>query len=317
MQLSTRALDGTVVPIGAPLPNTRLHVLDRSLRPVPVGVVGELFIGGTGVARGYRGRAELTAERFVADPFRADGSRLYRSGDRVRRRPDGTVEFLGRVDAQVKVRGFRIEPAEVEAALTANAGVSAAVVVADGQDADRRLVAYLVPADAGDGIPDVGRLRSFLASRLPEHLIPAVFVELAAIPLTANGKLDRSALPAPDAARPQRLDVDAVPRTPTEELLAGIWAEVLGVDRIGVRDNFFELGGHSLLATRVVSRVRAVFGVEIALVELFDEPTVAGLAAAVERATPDVTAPSMIPVDRDGPIPLSFAQHLVPGHQRT
>ncbi|GAA2061956.1 non-ribosomal peptide synthase/polyketide synthase [Catenulispora yoronensis] len=308
-------LDATIVgsgsvPIGAPLPNTRLYVLDRSLRPVPIGVAGELYIAGTGVARGYRNRTSLTAERFLADPFADDGSRMYRTGDRARWRADGLVEFLGRVDDQVKVRGFRIEPGEVEAVLAAHPGVSSAVVVADGEGGDRRLVAYLVPADPDAGLPAVSELRAFTGRGLPDHMVPAVFVEISAIPRTPNGKIDRKALPAPDGVRPDLTAGFAAPSTPTEELLAGIWAEVLGLDRVGVSDDFFDLGGHSLLATRVVSRIRAVLGVEIALADLFDQPTVTGLARVVETAGSAPSAPPIVPVARTGsvPLPLSFAQ---------
>ncbi|MEU7876306.1 amino acid adenylation domain-containing protein [Dactylosporangium sp. NPDC049140] len=274
VRLTDDVLHGTVVPIGAPLPNIRLHVLDRFLRPVPVGVRGELYVGGAGLARGYRGRPELTAERFVAAE---GGLRLYRTGDVVVRRPDGLIAFLGRADDQVKVRGYRIEPGEVQAALLAHPAVAAAVVVADGQ----RLVGYLV---ADDGMPSVADLRAFLAARLPEHMIPAVFVELTAIPLTANGKLDRAALPAPDQSRPELDGGFVAPRTPAEEQLAAIWSDVLGVERVGVHDNFFELGGHSLLATQVVTRIRAVFDVELPVAALFDTPTVDGLAGVVKRA---------------------------------
>ncbi|MFD0634336.1 amino acid adenylation domain-containing protein [Catenulispora yoronensis] len=300
-------------PIGRPLDNTRVFVLDRSLNPVPAGVAGELFIAGSGVARGYRNRAVLTAERFVADPFAADGSRMYRTGDLVRWLPDGRLDFLGRADDQVKVRGFRIEPGEVEAVLEAHPGVRAAVVAPFGRDGARRLAAYLVPADHAQGIPDTGELRAFAGQRLPDYMVPAVFVEMASLPQTPNGKVDRNALPEPDGIRPESAQTFVAPSTPTEQLLVGIWAEVLGLDRVGVGDGFFDLGGHSLLATRVVSRIRAVFGVEVALASLFDEPTVAGLAAVVDSAVSgsgsDSTAP-LVPVVRDGsvPLPLSFAQ---------
>ncbi|WP_345144775.1 amino acid adenylation domain-containing protein, partial [Dactylosporangium darangshiense] len=307
-RLTDAVLDDTVTPIGAPLPNLRLHVLDRSLRPVPVGVLGDLYVGGAGLARGYRGRPELTAQQFVADPFAGDGSRLYRTGDVVRRRRDGRIAFLGRADDQVKVRGHRIEPAEIQAALLAHPAVAAAIVVADGQAAQRRLVAYLVPADADAGIPAVAELRAFLSARLPEPMIPAVYVEMAAIPLTPNGKLDRAALPGADSARPDLADAYVAPQGPAQQALAEIWAAVLGADRIGIHDNFFELGGHSLLATQVVSRVRAAFEVEVPVAALFDTPTVAGLAAAIDAAAPGVVAPPIVPVGRDGLLPLSFAQ---------
>jgi amino acid adenylation domain-containing protein len=269
--------------IGRPMANTRALVLDADLRPVPVGVTGELFIGGHGLARGYRGRAALTAERFVADPFAADGSRLYRSGDRVRRLADGRLEYLGRADEQVKVRGFRIEPGEVEAVLTGHPGVESAVVAAWGEGGDRRLVAYLVAADRADGLPDAGELREFALRQVPDFMVPSVFTELAALPLSPSGKVDRAGLPAPQAGRATAEEYVA-PSGATEELLARIWAQVLGIERIGVEDNFFELGGHSLLATQVVSRIREVFRVEIPLGVLFDRPTIAATAAAIAQA---------------------------------
>jgi amino acid adenylation domain-containing protein len=269
------------VPIGRPLANTTLHVLDEFLHPVPAGVTGELFIAGAGVARGYRGRPWLTAERFVADPFAGDGSRMYRSGDRVRWLADGQLEFVGRTDDQVKVRGFRIEPGEIEAVLATHPGVRSATVLALGEDANRRLVAYVVPADPAAGIPPVAQLRDHLLQQVPGYMAPAVFTELAALPLTPNGKLDRAALSALEVARPEPEEF-AAPSGAAEELLAGIWAQLLGVDRVGAHDNFFELGGHSLLATQVVSRIRDVFGTEIPLAALFDQPTIRKLTRVIE-----------------------------------
>ncbi|MEU8530895.1 amino acid adenylation domain-containing protein, partial [Streptomyces sp. NPDC048629] len=292
--------------IGRPLANTRVYVLDAQLRPVPVGVAGELYVAGSGVARGYGGQPGLTGERFVADPFAADGSRMYRSGDVVRWLADGRLDFVGRVDDQLKVRGFRIEPGEIEAVLADHPEVRTAVVTAFGDGTDRRLAAYVVPADVAAGMPPVGELREFLSGRLPEFMVPSVFVELAGLPLTANGKLDRSALPAPQVGQTSGEGFVA-PSGTTEELLAGIWAGVLGVDRVGVTDGFFELGGHSLLATRVISRIREVLGVELAMSVLFDHPTVRGLAAAIAEASGTV-APAMTPADRTQPLPLSFAQ---------
>ena len=198
-----------------------------------MGVAGDLHIGGAGVARGYAGRPGLTAERFIADPLAGDGSRLYRTGDRARWRPSGQLEFLGRADDQVKIRGYRIEPGEIETALTTHPAITAAVVTADGGGTAARLVAWLVPADPAAGIPPAAGLRAHLGQQLPGFMIPAVFTELAALPLTANGKLDRAALPAPDAGRPELAGGYVVPVTPAEELLAGIWAQVLGVDRVG------------------------------------------------------------------------------------
>ncbi|MFJ2264725.1 amino acid adenylation domain-containing protein, partial [Streptomyces sp. NPDC087844] len=294
-------------PIGTPVDNTRTYVLDERLNPVPVGVDGELFIAGAGVARGYGRRPGLTAERFVADPFAGDGSRMYRSGDRVRWLSDGELEFLGRADQQTKVRGYRIEPGEIETVLAAHPAIQAAVVTTDGEDADRKLVAHLVPADQAEGIPPVTDLRAFAGEHLPGFMIPSVFTELAALPLTANGKIDRAALPAPDAARRQ-LTGYVAPSSVTEELLAGVWAQVLGLERVGATDDFFELGGQSLLATQVVSRVREVFGAEIPLAALFDHPTVRALAALVETAAPRASAPPIVTVGRDQDLPLSFAQ---------
>ncbi|MFD6286392.1 amino acid adenylation domain-containing protein, partial [Streptomyces sp. NPDC060205] len=293
--------------IGAPVANARLYVLDDRLNPLPVGVAGEVYIAGPQVARGYRGRPDLTAERFVADPIAGDGSRMYRSGDRARWLPDGQLDFVGRADGQVKVRGFRIEPGEIEAVLTDHPQIRTAVVAAFGDIEDRRLVAYLVPADQAAGIPSVADLRAYAGSRLPAFMIPSGFVELAALPLTPNGKLDRAALAEPTGVRPE-LDVFVAPGTATEELLAGVWAQLLGLDRVGATDNFFELGGHSLLATRVRSRVRELIGAEIPLHLLFDRPTVRGLAAAVEGADRANALPPVGVADRTQPLPLSFAQ---------
>ncbi|MFD4562314.1 amino acid adenylation domain-containing protein, partial [Streptomyces sp. NPDC058469] len=294
-------------PIGAPIDNTRTYVLDERLNPVPVGVTGELYIAGAGIARGYGRRPGLTAERFVADAFAGDGSRMYRSGDRVRWLADGQLEFLGRADQQTKVRGYRIELGEIETVLATHPAIHTAVVTTDGEAADRRLVAHLVPADQAEGIPPVTDLRAFAGEHLPAFMIPSVFTELAALPLTANGKIDRAALPAPDAVR-QHLTGYVAPANVTEELLAGVWAQVLGLARVGATDDFFELGGQSLLATQVVSRVREVFGAEIPLAALFDHPTVRALAALVETAAPRTSAPPIVTVGRDQDLPLSFAQ---------
>ncbi|WP_279576437.1 non-ribosomal peptide synthase/polyketide synthase [Actinomadura nitritigenes] len=303
-------LGGTVagVPIGRPLPNARLYVLDRHLAPAPVGTPGELYIGGAGVARGYGGRPDLTAAAFVPDPFAADGSRLYRSGDRARWRPDGRLDFLGRMDQQLKVRGFRIEPGEVEAALRAHPRIALAVVAAHGEADGRRLVAYVVPADAEAGVPAPEELRAALRRTLPEHLVPAVFVELAALPMLPNGKIDRGSLPEPDGVRPDLAGEFGAPATPAEELLAALWSDVLGLDRVGTGDDFFELGGHSLLATQVVSRIRAAAGVEVPLSLLFDHPTVRGLAAALASSAPRLAVPPVEPVGREAPLPPSFGQ---------
>jgi acyl carrier protein len=259
----------------------RVHVLDASLEPVPVGVPGELCVGGPAVARGYLGRPALTAERFVPDPFAAgSGARLYRSGDRARWRPDGTLEFLGRLDRQAKVRGFRVEPGEVEAALARLPGVrQAAAVVREDAPGERRIVGYAVPRE-GASLTGAA-LRAGLAGSLPEHLVPAAVVVLDALPLTPRGKLDRRALPAPDASLADE-GAFVAPRTPLEERIAAIWGEVLRVERVGVHDRFFDLGGHSLLATQVVTRIREELRAELPLRVLFETPTVAALAARVE-----------------------------------
>ena len=292
--------------IGVPIAGTRAHVLDRFLRLLPAGVPGELCLGGEGLARGYLGRPEITAERFAPDPFFGSGERLYRTGDLARWRPDGELEFLGRLDHQVKIRGFRIELGEIEAALLAplvsQGKIREAVVLArEDVPGEPRLVAYVAPELPARFDRE---LRERLGKRLPDYMLPAAFVVLPALPLTPNGKVDRKALPAPEWAA----EVGWVgPRTPSEELLAGIWSEVLGIPGIGVHDDFFALGGHSLLATRVVSRVREVLGVELPLRRLFEVPTVAELARRIEGSTQS-EAPPLVQVARDQPLPLSFAQ---------
>ncbi|HVR95371.1 MAG TPA: amino acid adenylation domain-containing protein, partial [Thermoanaerobaculia bacterium] len=295
------------LPIGRPIAGARLYVLDRGFQPVPLGVAGELCIGGEGVTRGYRGDPARTAERFVPDPFSEPGARLYRSGDLARWRADGMLEYLGRTDHQLKVRGFRIEPGEIEAALLEHPGARECVVVAREDAAGVRLVAYV----AGDGLPGPelrsSELRSFLSRRLPEYMLPSAFVVLDALPLTPNGKVDRRALPASTA--PERtVSAGGEARDPVEELLAGIWAEVLGLDRVGVEESFFELGGHSLLATQVVSRVRTVLGVELPVRALFEAPTVAELARRIALEERGAEASSIPRADRDRPLALSFAQ---------
>jgi amino acid adenylation domain-containing protein len=245
----------TTLPLGRPLSNTRAYVLDRQLKPVPIGATGELYIGGDGLGRGYLNRPDQTAERFVPDPFSGGGNRLYRTGDLVRYLPDGNIEFRGRVDDQVKIRGFRIEPGEIEAALREHSAVRDAVVIArEDAQGDRRLVAYVVCREGHDF--DIESLRMYAKKTLPDYMVPSAYVRLEAIPRTPHGKIDRNALPAPDRSRPGLEGSYAAPRTSVEEILSGIWSQVLGVERVGIHDNFFELGGHSLLATQVVSRVR-------------------------------------------------------------
>ncbi|MGW0425117.1 amino acid adenylation domain-containing protein, partial [Streptomyces sp. NPDC003015] len=289
------------VTIGRPVANTRAYVLDGALRPVPVGVPGELYLAGAQLAEGYHRRPGLTAERFTADPYGGAGSRMYRTGDLVRRERDGALRYLSRVDQQVKLRGFRIELGEIEAELARVPGVAeAAVMVREDRPGDQRLVAYLV----GDGaVPDADVLRERLRRGLPEFMVPTAFVTLEALPLTPNGKLDRKALPAPDEGLER---AGRTPRTPREEILCGLFREVLGSARIGIDDSFFDLGGHSLLASRLVSRIRGTLGVELSVRQFFETPTVADLAAALDgagRARTPLTARS-----RPERVPLSPAQ---------
>jgi amino acid adenylation domain-containing protein len=298
------------VPIGRPGANTQIHVLDHRGAPVPVGIPGELHIGGVQVGRGYLGRPALTAEKFVPDPFSTEpGARMYRTGDRVRRRADGALLFLGRIDFQVKLRGFRIELGEVESRLLRHPALSATVaVVRDDGAAGPRLVAYVVPRE-GAALPGAEELRAHLRGSLPEHMLPAAFVPMDALPLTGSGKVDRRALPAPGADGTAAEHVP--PRTQTEQVLAGIWAGLLGVERVGVGDGFFDLGGHSLLATRAVARVREALGVEVSVRAVFEHPALGAFAGEVDRllrASAGVEAPPIRPADRGGDLPLTFAQ---------
>ena len=269
--------------IGRPLPNTVLRILDGAGKLVPIGIDGEICIGGAGLARGYLGRADLTAEKFVVDEYSTHaGARIYRTGDRGRYLPDGNIEFTGRMDEQVKVRGFRIELGEIESVLREHGAVKEAVVIAlEDKGNERRLAAYVVTAQ--DASRNVSELRSHLKERLPEYMIPSAFVYLDALPLTSHGKIDRRALPAPDAERPALAEAFIAPQTTTEKSLASIWTKLLGINRVGSNDNYFELGGDSLLATQLVSQVRRVFEVELPLVDLFQHPILAELAASIEE----------------------------------
>ncbi|GAA2515988.1 hypothetical protein GCM10010423_04260 [Streptomyces levis] len=293
-----------VVPIGRPVWNTQVYVLDAHLRPVPPGVTGELYLAGEQLARGYLDRPGLTAERFLANPFGEPGSRVYRTGDLARWRAGGVLEFAGRADDQVKLRGFRIEPGEIEAALAAHEDVAQAVVVVrEDRPGDQRLVAYVVAAPAAVVDPD--GLRAYAARVLPEYMVPSVVMPLDALPLTSSGKLARRDLPVPDA--PLVPAVGRAPRTAVEEILAGLFAEVLGVPEVGVDDGFFTLGGHSLLATRLISRIRSVLGAELSVRDLFEAPTVAGLAARTDTEEGG-GRPALRAAHRPDVLPLSFAQ---------
>jgi acyl carrier protein len=278
-------------PIGQPIANTEIYILDPYLALVPIGVTGELYIGGVGLARGYLHRPETTAEKFIPNPFSSEpGTRLYKSGDLGRYLPDGNIEFLGRIDHQIKIRGFRIELGEIETVLSQHAAVREAVVLAreevenpkskiENLKLGKRLVAYVV-LEREPG-PTVQELRIFLKKTLPEYMIPSAFVLLNALPLTPNGKVDRRALPPPNQTRPELERSFLAPRTPSEQLLTAIWAQILKLDKIGVHDNFFDLGGHSLLATQIVSRIRETLQIELPLRKLFEKPTIAELAELI------------------------------------
>ncbi|MBV9011461.1 MAG: amino acid adenylation domain-containing protein, partial [Pseudonocardiales bacterium] len=302
LRLGHRTTTDPASVIGTAITDLRTYVLDTSLQPVPPGVVGELYIAGLGLARGYLRRPGLTATRFVADPYGPPGTRMYRTGDLARWRPDGNLEFVVRADDQVKIRGFRIEPGEIENVLMERPEVArAAVVVREDRPGDARLVAYVVAATDSALPPEL--LREFARARLPEYMVPAAFIVLEGLPLTPNGKLDRAALPVPEFGS---VGSGRAPRTPQEQLLAELFAEVLGLSRVGIEDDFFILGGHSLLATRLVARIRAVLGVELELRALFEAPTPAGLAARLDKAGQARLALRVS--ERPDQVPLSFAQ---------
>ncbi|MDX6500089.1 MAG: hypothetical protein QOG23_3349 [Blastocatellia bacterium] len=302
-----------VVPIGRPIANSEIYILDAERRPCPADVAGELYIGGAGVGRGYLNRPELTAEKFIPHPFaQQEGARLYRTGDWARYRSDGQMEFVGRRDQQVKLRGFRIELGEVETALAKHSLIGECAVITRQDDrAGTRLIAYFVRNGSPDSSLHSGELRSFLGARLPEYAIPSVFIQMDALPLSANGKVNRLLLPEPGAARPHLSSEFLAPRNPDEEKLAAIWSEVLRLERVGVHDNFFESGGHSLLAAQVVARVRAEFSIERSLRWLFESPTVALMVSSLASAgapDDDSLVQTIDPSARSGDAPLSFTQ---------
>jgi aspartate racemase len=305
---------GDGVPIGRPIANTEVYILGRNLEPAPVGVTGELYIGGDGLARGYLGRAGITAERFIPHPYgRGAGERLYRSGDLARYRADGTIEFVGRVDGQVKLRGFRIELGEVEAALAGHASVGECVVVArEDEPGDKRLVAYVVGAEgrAFDG----GELKEYMREHLPEYMVPSAFVLLPEMPLTPNGKVDRRALPASGAASPKQESTFVAPRNVLELRLKRIWEKILGVQLVGVKDNFFELGGHSLLAVRLMNETQKSLGRSLPLATLFRQPTIEGLAALMRQEPDEAGHSSVVEIQPEGAKRPFFCVHPVGGN---
>ncbi|MFJ4554411.1 amino acid adenylation domain-containing protein, partial [Streptomyces sp. NPDC088817] len=296
------------VPIGTPVLHTRAYVLDARLRPVPVGVAGELYVTGDGLARGYLNRPALTAERFLANPYGPPGTRVYRTGDIARWTPDGTLEFAGRADEQVKIRGFRIELGEIETVLGRHETVGQAVVVVrENEEGAKSLVAYVIPADGAT--VEVPRLRDALAATLPDHMTPAAFVVLDALPLTAHGKLDRKALPAPDFSPTDWTG----PRTPREEILCGLFAEVLGLETVGVHDSFFDVGGDSIMSMRLVTKVRATFGVRLSIRTIFEAPTVAELAERLAGDTEGDTLDVLLPLRTTGDRAPLFCVHPAGG----
>ncbi len=294
--------DAARIPIGRPLANTTAHVLDGYGSAVPIGIVGELHLGGAGLAAGYRGRAELTAERFIEH---AEYGRLYRTGDLCRWQSDGTLVFVGRADQQVKLRGFRIEPGEIEAALRRLPGVTDAAVRLHGEGERRRLIGYVARSGVASAGEDAAELRQELRRLLPEAMVPSQLIAIPSLPLTANGKLDRAALPSPEEVRSGSLSVVA---TANEELLAGLWSAVLGVEEVGRDSDFFALGGHSLLATQLISRIRDSFSVELPLSVLFERPVLRDLAAAVEAAQGSAALPAIVARRWERVVPLSAAQ---------
>jgi len=291
-----------IVPIGRPIANMQMYLLDEHLNRVPVGVSGELYIGGIGLGRGYLHRRELTAEKFIASPFdHKPGARLYKTGDIARYLSDGSIEYLGRNDHQVKIRGFRIELGEIEAVLGTHPAVHECVVVVQADaSGNKYIIAYIVLE--GEQMPGGGELRTLLKQKLPEYMIPSTFMILDALPLSPNGKLDRNALPAPDSEKSLRETSRVAPRTPLEEELASIWRQILNIEQVGVYDDFFEIGGHSLLVTQVIARVRDTCHVDLPLQVMFKTPTIAALAEAIEKVkmrSNELHKPSVKPISRD------------------
>ncbi len=270
-----------MISIGSPIANTEFHILDEGLQPVPAGSIGQLYIGGDGLARGYLKRPELTAERFIPHPFNEDKSaRIYNTGDLSRMLPDGTFECLGRNDSQVKVRGYRIELGEIESVLTNHTGIKEAAVIAKRDEYEEtNLIGYFVQNTA-DAL-NISDLKAYLRESLPEYMVPAFFVEMDALPRTPNGKIDRNALPSVEGQRPSLEDNYQAPRTPTEQTIADVWAEVLQIEKVGILDNFFDLGGHSLQATRVIARLRDPLQFDVPLRLFFENPTISELALAI------------------------------------
>ena len=297
-----------VISIGRPIANTQVYLLDPQLQPVPVGVPGELYIGGDGLARGYLNRAELTAERFIPHPFSDEpGARLYKTGDLARYRADGTIEHLGRLDYQVKLRGFRIELGEIEAVLAQHLAVRQAVVVArEDVPGDKRLVAYVVPQP--HQMPTISGLRGYLQAKLPDYMVPSAFVLLEAFPLTPNGKVDRRALPAPELTRPELQEAFVAPRTSIEEVVTGIWSQILGIEQIGIHDDFIALGGDSLMAMQVIARLRRVLQVQLSLTRFFEAPTVAQLAEIVTQLKAQDTPPRTEKAKIHSRVPIVMVQ---------
>jgi amino acid adenylation domain-containing protein len=305
--------EGRSIPIGKPIANTRVYILDGSLNAVPLGVVGELHIGGAGLARGYLNRPALTADKFIPDPFGSEpGGRLYKSGDLARYRSDGTIEFCGRVDHQVKIRGFRIELEEIEAALRRHEDVQEAVVIARQEGQEQRLIGYLVGASGR--APSATEVAGFLRARLPEYMIPTTFLVLDQMPKTLNGKIDRNALPAPSQVHPKREKTEVAPRDFWELQLTQFWQELLGPGRIGVTDNFFDLGGHSLLAVRLLSRINKRFNKELPLSILFQEPTIEQLAVCLRQQPVEAQSSPLIALQPSGSRPPFFCVHPVGGN---